>query len=39
MAIARKVVQDRGVVADVARLRRAGYTNGEVGEIVANMAL
>ena len=25
--------------ADVERLRRAGYTDGEVGEIVANVAL
>ncbi len=39
MAIARKVVLNRGVVADVAQLRRAGYTNGEVGEIVADVAL
>ena len=41
LAFARKVVQDRGVVADedVERLRRAGYTDGEVGEIVANVAL
>jgi uncharacterized peroxidase-related enzyme len=38
---ARKVVQDRGLVADddVERLRYAGYTDGEVGEIVANVAL
>jgi hypothetical protein len=36
-----KVVQDRGVVADsdVEQIRRAGYTDGEVGEIVANVAL
>jgi uncharacterized peroxidase-related enzyme len=41
LAFARKVVQDRGVVADddVEQLRRAGYTDGEVGEIVANVAL
>ena len=41
LAFARKVVQDRGVVADedVERLRRAGYTDGEVGELVANVAL
>jgi hypothetical protein len=25
--------------ADVERLRRAGYTDGEVGEVVANVAL
>jgi len=38
---ARKVVQDRGVVgdADVERLRGAGYTDGEIAEIVANVAL
>jgi uncharacterized peroxidase-related enzyme len=38
---ARKVVQDRGVVADadVEQLRQAGYTDGEMGEIVANVAL
>jgi uncharacterized peroxidase-related enzyme len=41
LVFARKVVQDRGVVADddVEQLRRAGYTDGEVGEIVANVAL
>jgi uncharacterized peroxidase-related enzyme len=41
LVFARKVVQDRGVVADadVEMLRRAGYTDGEVGEIVANVAL
>ena len=38
---ARKVVQDRGIVADedVEELRRAGYTDAEVGEIVADVAL
>ena len=38
---ARKVVQDRGVVADrdVELVRQAGYTDGEVGEIVANVVL
>jgi len=38
---ARKVVQDRGVVldADLERIRGAGYSDGEVGEIVANVAL
>ena len=41
LVFARKVVQDRGVVADedVEQLHRAGYTDGEVGEIVANVAL
>jgi uncharacterized peroxidase-related enzyme len=41
LEFARKVVQDRGVVADadVDQLRQAGYTDGEVGEIVANVAL
>jgi uncharacterized peroxidase-related enzyme len=41
LVFARKVVQDRGIVADadVDRLRRAGYTEGEIGEIVANVAL
>jgi uncharacterized peroxidase-related enzyme len=38
---AKKVVQDRGVVADadVESLRTAGYTDGEIGEIVANDSL
>jgi uncharacterized peroxidase-related enzyme len=37
LVFARKVVQDRGVVADadVEQLRRAGYTDGEVGANVA----
>jgi hypothetical protein len=37
----RQEIQDRGVVADegVERLRRAGYNDGEVGEIVAIVAL
>lgn len=41
LEFARKVVQERGVVADadVEQLRQAGYTDGEVGEIVANVAL
>jgi len=41
LEFARKVVNDRGVVsdADVEQLRQAGYTDGEVGEIVANVAL
>ena len=38
---ARKLVQDRGVIADadLERVRQAGYTDGEIGEIVANVAL
>ncbi|MEE4378127.1 MAG: carboxymuconolactone decarboxylase family protein [Candidatus Competibacteraceae bacterium] len=38
---ARRLVQDRGIVtnADLERVRLAGYTDGEVGEIVANVAL
>ena len=38
---ARKVVLDCGVVADadVEQLRASSYTDGEVGEIVANVAL
>jgi uncharacterized peroxidase-related enzyme len=38
---ARTVVADRGVVddADVEQVRQAGYTDGEIGEIVANVAL
>jgi uncharacterized peroxidase-related enzyme len=41
LVFARKVVQDRGLVADVdlENVRRAGYTDGEIGEIVANVAL
>jgi uncharacterized peroxidase-related enzyme len=41
LVFARKVVRDRGVVADddVEQLRRSGYTDGEIGEIVANVAL
>jgi len=41
LVFARKIVQDRGVVTDedVEQLRRAGYTDGEIGEIVANVAL
>jgi uncharacterized peroxidase-related enzyme len=41
LEFARKVVEERGVVADadVEQLRQAGYTDGEVGEIVANVAL
>ena len=41
LVFARKVVRDRGVVTDddVEQLRWAGYTDGQVGEIVANVAL
>ena len=38
---ARKVVQDRGLVgdADVEQVRQGGYSEGEICEIVANVAL
>jgi uncharacterized peroxidase-related enzyme len=41
LSFARKVVQDRGHVSDedVAEVRRAGYNDGEIAEIVANVAL
>jgi uncharacterized peroxidase-related enzyme len=41
LAFARKIVQDRGHVSDddVAEVRRAGYSDGEIAEIVANVAL
>lgn len=41
LTFARKVVADRGRVtdADVAAVRAAGFGDGEVGEIVANVAL
>lgn len=41
LEFARKVVQDRGVVsdADVEQVRQAGYTDGQLGEIVANVVL
>ena len=41
LAFARKVAEDRGVVADadLERIRRAGYNDGEIAEIVANVAL
>ena len=41
LQFARKIVTDRGMVADeeVERVRQAGYTDGEIGEIVANVAL
>jgi uncharacterized peroxidase-related enzyme len=41
LAFARKIVQERGHVSDedVAEVRRAGYSDGEIAEIVANVAL
>ena len=38
---ARKIVTDRGFVSDsdFQRLRQSGYTDGEIAEIVANVAL
>jgi AhpD family alkylhydroperoxidase len=41
LTFARKIVQDRGHVSDedVEEVRRAGYTDGEIAEIVANVAL
>lgn len=41
LVFARTVVRDRGVVAgaDLEDVRRAGYTEGKIGEIVANVAL
>jgi uncharacterized peroxidase-related enzyme len=38
---ARQIVENRGVVADrdVERVREAGYTDGQLAEIVANVAL
>ena len=41
LEFARKVVQDRGVVTDtdVAQLRRAEYTDGQIVEVVATVAL
>jgi uncharacterized peroxidase-related enzyme len=41
LEFARKLVQDRGIVADadVEQLRRVGYSDGEIGEIVAGVAL
>jgi alkylhydroperoxidase family enzyme len=40
-ALARQVAEDRGVVVDddVEKLRRAGYTDEEVGEVVAVVPL
>lgn len=41
LQFARQIVSNRGVVADddVERVRQAGYTDGEIAEIVANVAL
>ena len=41
LEFARKIVSDRGNVSDddVQKARQAGYTDGEVAEIVANVAL
>jgi AhpD family alkylhydroperoxidase len=41
LRFARAVVDERGAVADadLARVRAAGYSDGEIGEIVANVAL
>ena len=41
LQFARKVVEQRGCVGDedVSRLRRMGYRDGEIAEIVANVAL
>ena len=41
LEFARKLVQDRGVVSDseIEQVRQAGYTDGEIAEIVANVSL
>jgi uncharacterized peroxidase-related enzyme len=41
LEFAKKIVDERGQVsdADVQTVRQAGYTDGEIGEIVANVAL
>lgn len=41
LGFARKIVSDRGHVsdADIQQVRQAGYTDGEISEIVANVAL
>lgn len=38
---ARQIVQDRGIIADadLERVRQVGYSDGEISEIVANVAL
>jgi uncharacterized peroxidase-related enzyme len=41
IVFARKIIDDRGHVSDedLEEVRRAGYTDGEIAEIVANVAL
>ena len=41
LGFARKIAEDRGHVSDedVEEVRHAGYTDGEIAEIVANVAL
>ncbi len=41
LSFARKIVESRGLVNDddLEEVRRAGYTDGEIGEIVAHVAL
>jgi uncharacterized peroxidase-related enzyme len=41
LEFARQIVQERGMVsdADVERVRQAGYTDGQIAEIVAGVAL
>jgi AhpD family alkylhydroperoxidase len=41
LSFARRIVDNRGLVSDdhLEEVRRAGYTNGEIAEIVANVAL
>lgn len=41
LGFARKVVQDRGIVTDddMEKVRQAGYSDGEIGEIVAHVAM
>ncbi len=41
LSFARQLVQDRGVItdSDLERVRQVGYTDGEITEIVANVAL
>ena len=41
LEFARKIVADRGIVSDsdVHQVRQAGYTDGEIAEIVAHVAL
>ncbi len=41
LGFARKIVQDRGIVtdADMEKVRQAGYSDGEIAEIVAHVAM